>query len=679
MNLLTKKIACFVITVCIGITSLCYVEDILVSKNESLENFFTTESTVDDVVYGYGNKINQKKEKENEIELNNGNLNGKSWNQKMIQAGFDISSEQQVKVAIIDSGVNFSTDIEVAVRRNFIPNDDVNVLYEDPTGHGTAIAGIIAALDNEEGITGINPNVKVYSARVLDENLEAPVDRIVQAIKWAIEEEVDIINMSFGLQNNVAELEAVIEEAAEAGILMIAAVGNGKNIAYPAAYDEVIAVGAVAASGIPSENSATGDALELMAPGENLVASGIFGGLLNVSGTSFAVPHVVGVASVLMELNPEMSADYIRILLDYSANLYGAKEEYGNGVIDLEYAIQINEKFKKIYEKNIMKDEKNEKQKEKMKEMFWGEVLKTIPENEKAVECFTGVEVVEGMWGSGKTINGTTTNGHKQLIENGITQLEMGSQGNIDFTSEQMKIIIEASHLADSDSKLKDMDANPYHGFYLQRKEHDDVVSSASGESGPMSNYVANYVYLTKLAIAYGDDDTSNTVSMSGITGLNSDRIIADINDENIGSTTWANFFSSIGVENSKENKELALYGLALHSVTDVFAHSTWRQNSSGVWGRFGHNTNNFSLSCDNPNLIPNRYAAALEVAKKVLTKAYYGSEGLVTDFLFPERYVGDFYLKYLVINARNTDASTYSNFSNSFKKLDYDNHTYAN
>lgn len=93
MNLLTKKIACFVITVCIGITSLCYVDDKLVSKNEGLENFFTTESTVDDVVYGYGNKINQKKEKENEIKLNNGNLNGKSWNQKMIQAGFNISSE----------------------------------------------------------------------------------------------------------------------------------------------------------------------------------------------------------------------------------------------------------------------------------------------------------------------------------------------------------------------------------------------------------------------------------------------------------------------------------------------------------------------------------------------------------------------------------------------------------
>ena len=419
----------------------------------------------------------------------------------MIQADVDIRPEQKIKVAIIDSGVNFSTDIEVTVRKNFIPNDEVNVLYEDPTGHGTAIAGIIAALDNEEGITGINPDVEIYSARVLDENLEAPVDRIVQAIEWAIEEEVDIINMSFGLQKNVAELEAVIEEAAEAGILMVAAVGSGEDVAYPAAYDEVIAVGAVTASGIPSENSTSGDALELMAPGEDIVASGIFGGLLNVSGTSFAVPHVVGAASVLMELNQEMSDEYIRLLLDYSANLYGAKEDYGNGVIDLEYAIQINDKFKKLYEKSIKKSEKNAKQKEKMREKFWGEVLKSIPENEKAVECFSGVEVVEGMWKSGKTQDGITINGHKQLLENGSTQLEMSSQGNINFTSVQMDIIIEACHLADSDEKLKDMDANPYHGFYMQRKEHDRFESSAFGENWPVSNYVANYIYLTKLAI----------------------------------------------------------------------------------------------------------------------------------------------------------------------------------
>ena len=166
---------------------------------------------------------------------------------------------------------------------------------------------------------------------------------------------------------------------------------------------------------------------------------------------------------------------------------------------------------------------------------------------------------------------------------------------------------------------------------------------------------------------------------MSGINGLNSDRIIADINDEYIGATKWESFFAGVGVEDNKENRELAIYGLALHSVTDVFAHSTWRQNSSGIWGRFGHNTNNFSLSCDNPDIIPNHYAAALEVAKKALVKAYYGSEGLVTDFMFSEQYVGDFYLKYLVVNVRNTDASTYSNFSNSFKKLDYDNHTYVN
>ena len=613
--------------------------------------------------------IKEKEVKKNQKNVNNGAPSDKSWNQKMIQTVATEQTEKTVRVAIIDSGINYSSDIEVALRKNFIEDDECNVLYEDMSGHGTAIAGLIAAMDNEEGITGINPRVEIYSARVLDDKLEAPIDRIVAAIDWAIEQKCDILNMSFGIPENVSELEQAIERADAAGILMIAAVGNGEKVAYPAAYDEVIAVGAVGAEGNPSANSATGVELELMAPGENLVASGIFDGILGVTGTSFAVPHVTGAASVLWELNSEMSADYIRALLDYSANLYGDQSEYGNGVLDLSYAMEINEKFKKAYNKHIDKLEKNEKIKESQKNKFWGEVIKSIPENEKAVETFTGVEVVEGLWGSGESGN---VDGHKQLIVNGRTSIESSSQGLVTFTNDQIKLLLKASALADSDIKLKDMDANPYHGFYLKRKNHDDITTQVSGETGNASNYVANYIFLTKVAVAIGNGNGANSVSMSGVYGEDSSRIISDITSTKVGNTDWSSIFSTLGVQNNNQNKKIFVYGLAFHIITDTLAHSTW-WNNNGTWKRLSHN------DCDSPDVIPNRYRAALVVAKNLLNRVYYGAEGKITDFLFSPAYVGDFYLKNFADFARYTDSSLYNLRINEFLRIDYDLHVQAN
>lgn len=618
--------------------------------------------------------IKEKKAKKNKKNVNNGTPSETSWNQKMVQVVDTNNNGKIIRVAIIDSGVNFSSDINVAVRKNFIEDDEPCILYEDVSGHGTAIAGLIAALDNDEGITGINPRVEIYSARVLDDKLSAPIDRIVAAIDWAIEQKCDILNMSFGISENVLELEQAIERANAAGILMIAAVGNREKIAYPAAYDEVIAVGSVTAEGIPSANSANGAELELMAPGENLVASGIFDGVLGVTGTSFATPHVTGAASILWEENPEMSADYIRALLDYSANLYGDQSEYGNGVIDISYALEINDKFKKAYNKNIDKTEKNKKQKDKQKNKFWGEVIKNIPENEKAVEIFTGVEAVEGMWGSGENNSntGVVINGHKQLIQNGRTYIESSSQGLVTFTNDQIKLLIKASALADSDSKLKDMDANPYHGFYLKRKNHDDISTQVSGENGLESNYVANYIFLTKVAVVVGNGNSTNSVSMGNIPGLDDSRITSDITGTMVGNTYWSTIFTSLGVQNNNQNKKTFIYGLALHSITDTLAHSTWWYNN-GTWKRLSHN------DCDSPNVVENRYRAALLVAKNLLNRVYYGTEGQITDFLFSSALAGDFYLKNFVDYASCTNPSLYNLRINEFKCLDYDYHTQLN
>ncbi len=649
-----KKAFGLMLVICMTASNLPYMEKAKTVHEESVVSYEES----GDIVRGFGNKIKEKKQKKEKFKVNKEDKNGKAWNRQMIQAELPETSDEVVKIAIIDSGINFSTDLNVVERMNFIPDDECLVLYEDISGHGTAVAGIVGALDNEEGITGINPGVELYSARVLDDKLEAPVERIVEAIDWAIEQDVDIINMSFGIEKNVAELKAAIERAAEADILLVAASGDGDEVAYPAAYDEVIAVGSVTAAGLPAENSADGEALELMAPGENILSTGIFDGVMGASGTSMAAPHVVGAASVLMELNPDMPAEYIRALLNYSANLYGDSDEYGNGVVDLEYAIEINDKFQKLYEKHLKNASKNKKEKKQKKEKFWDEVLKTIPENEKTVETFTEVEVVEGMW---------SKDDHQNAVGNACY--------GVSLSPEQRKILLYACKYPDGfieedeNEPLEGMYTNPYHGFLWSGDKSEEI----SGES----NYIANYIFLTRVAANGGEtrDEVNNKeYPSSGVRDKDIKRIKEDISPSEIGGVDWSTVFAAVGsgIENTKENRSLFIYGIAMHHVADVFAHSTWaditrKVKENGEWiERNGIQRIVHSAGADKTTMRPNRYKAANIAIKNVLGKACSNAVGTINDFAIPVYSWGlleeeRFYLGNFQKYAQEADSNNYN------------------
>lgn len=180
----------------------------------------------DKVMHGFGKKTNF-------------DLTDEQWNLKMIHANEETETvvKDKIKVAIIDSGIDYSDDIQVAERKNFVPDEDkVSVLYEDGSGHGTSVAGIIAAKDNQVGITGINDNVELYSAKVLDRNNQAPISRVIQAIDWAVEKQVNIINMSLGVSSYSSALHEAVKRAKQNGILIVTAAGNGGKIEYPAAF-----------------------------------------------------------------------------------------------------------------------------------------------------------------------------------------------------------------------------------------------------------------------------------------------------------------------------------------------------------------------------------------------------------------------------------------------------------
>lgn len=299
-----------------------------------------------------------------------------TWNIKTINAEnkSDDKNKNKVKVAVIDSGMDSTEAFKVERHINFVEEEnDINALYEDISGHGTSIAGIIAG---DGDIKGINPNVELYSLKVLDKNNKSCISRVIEAIYWCIENDINIINMSFGTDMNSDILYHAIREAYDHGILMVASAGNtGDKVQYPAVYKEVMAVGSVNGDNEISEYSARGDKIDVLAPGEKVETYGGFGGYIVASGTSMAVPHVVGIASILWEKDLSCDSQMIRTIINKSARNIG--KDAGNGIVDLEYALKIYDEVKEAYnsEKNI-----------------------DVPENRTEAESFDTEQYIEGQW-----------------------------------------------------------------------------------------------------------------------------------------------------------------------------------------------------------------------------------------------------------------------------------------
>lgn len=257
--------------------------------------------------------------------LTHPNQNDYEWNIQAINAetlSEEVDTQDKVKIAILDSGVDRVSNIDITDSVCLVPEESqITPMFEDITGHGTAIASIIAG-DGEDGIQGINPNAEIYSVKVMDKNNTAPVSRIIEGIYWCIDNDINIINMSFGTNRYSPALEQAVEAAYDSGILMIGAAGNNAgDVEYPAAFDKVMAVGSVNPEAQISDFSNVGEELEITAPGEKIKASGFFGGTIVTHGTSIAVPHVVGVASLLWEKDTSKSNEFIRQLINYSAKI----------------------------------------------------------------------------------------------------------------------------------------------------------------------------------------------------------------------------------------------------------------------------------------------------------------------------------------------------------------------
>lgn len=212
-----------------------------------------------------------------------------------------------VKVAILDTGLCKHSDLAVNIAKgiNFTSSDPHD--YTDRVGHGTHVAGIIAAADNEIGVVGVAPKASLYICKVLGDNGSGSFDWIAKGIDWAIAEKVDIISMSLGSNMGNEELHSAVKRAYDKNITVVAAAGNdgdeykeSDNIDYPARYPEAIAVGAINKYLQRSWFSSNGEKLEISAPGEDITSTYLKDGYAVLSGTSMAAPFVSGVLALLI-------------------------------------------------------------------------------------------------------------------------------------------------------------------------------------------------------------------------------------------------------------------------------------------------------------------------------------------------------------------------------------------
>ncbi len=259
-----------------------------------------------------------------------------------------------VTVAVIDSGVYAGHEDFAAADidgYNFLGTGEQPEAYGDDSGHGTLVAGILAA-GRDNGIygTGLVPQVSLLALRCFSADAgsansgSGELDTVLSAIGWAIEQGADVINMSLGgTGSHLRALEPILQQAADAGILTVAAVGNkgGTALYYPAAFDCVTGVGGTDENGEVAAYSQHNESVFVTAPGSNIyglwrTASGEGKYERTGSGTSFAAPMVSALAVMAKQRDRAIDcAGFQRLLRDCAQDrgAEGWDEYYGYGAV----------------------------------------------------------------------------------------------------------------------------------------------------------------------------------------------------------------------------------------------------------------------------------------------------------------------------------------------------------
>ncbi|MFH1724606.1 MAG: S8 family peptidase [Elusimicrobiota bacterium] len=240
-----------------------------------------------------------------------------------------------VKVAVVDTGIDFEhPELNVTGGFNAI---DPTVSFKDDNGHGSHVAGTIAAIDNDAGVVGIAPDVQLYGVKVLSASGSGTFADVIEGIQWCAANGMAVANFSLGASRGNQSLADAVKAAAEAGVAIIAAAGNsGRSVGFPAAYPEAIAIAASDSSDRVAYFSSRGPEVELIAPGVSVNSTWMGGGYRSISGTSMATPHVAGLAALAVAAQGAHGVEEIRAALTSAATKIPdvPDVQQGSGMID---------------------------------------------------------------------------------------------------------------------------------------------------------------------------------------------------------------------------------------------------------------------------------------------------------------------------------------------------------
>ena len=274
------------------------------------------------------------------------------WNIEKVSAPLVWQSNidgRNVRVAVMDTGIDAAhRDLAVDLLSYTALGIDGDALV-DVNGHGTHVAGIVAALDNETGVWGVAPAARLFSIKVLNDDGSGTVSALIDGLQWAIDNNIQIVNISLGTKKDSQALREAVEDADDQGLLLVAAAGNAGNnganndsVQFPAAYAPVIAVGALDRYDVRATLSATGPALDIMAPGIDIISTWTGVNAYRAgSGTSCAAPHVSGTAALVWAVNPFWTNRQVREQILNSAVPVGDGNpiRYGRGRVDAAAAV----------------------------------------------------------------------------------------------------------------------------------------------------------------------------------------------------------------------------------------------------------------------------------------------------------------------------------------------------
>jgi len=271
------------------------------------------------------------------------------WGPQKIEADLawdTTTGDSSVLVAVVDTGVDYD---HPDLAQNYVTGGEDWVTPDDDPmddhGHGTHCAGIIAAgLNNGIGIAGL-ANVSIMAEKVLTSGGWGYWDWIANGVIHATDQGAKIISMSLGGYESSSVIYDAVKYAYDAGVLIVAAAGNEgtSDELYPAAYEEVIAVTATDQYDNPAYFTNFGDWVEVAAPGVDIYSTVWDDSYTYMDGTSMATPHVSGTAALIWSQFPNMSREWVRAQLRFTADDLGDPgfdEYYGYGRINARKAVE---------------------------------------------------------------------------------------------------------------------------------------------------------------------------------------------------------------------------------------------------------------------------------------------------------------------------------------------------